>query len=184
VSLPLVPGHVVTRIALADAAEWATFAVLPQVQEHTSSEVRGVADLVPMIERSLSDDPGAPVLFALRQAATHELVATFGFHSISALNGSAEVTYVVRPEQWGRGVATAVCAAAVRWGFKERGWVRIQATVLEPNVASLRVLEKCGFAFEGRLRNFRKVRGEPRDYLLYATVPGTAPVDDRSAGGS
>ena len=54
---------------------------------------------------------------------------------------------------------------------RDGGWVRIQATVLEANLASRRVLDKCGFAFEGTLRNLRIVRGRPSDFLLYATVP-------------
>ena len=107
----------------------------------------------------------------LPSVATWWLVATFGFHTVSALNRTAEVTYTVRPEAAGRGLATLVCRAAVRWGFGARGWVRIQATVLEANLASRRVLDKCGFAFEGTLRNLRIVRGRPSDFLLYATVP-------------
>ena len=43
--------------------------------------------------------------------------------------------------------------------------------VLEPNLASQRVLLKAGFAYEGLLRNLRIVRGTPRNYLLYAVTP-------------
>ena len=169
--LPRIAGHVVAPIGLEDGADWAEFALLPEVQRYTSSAYASVDDLLPVIRRTLSDDPGAPLLFTVRQAGPGELVATFGFHTISPLNRTAEVTYTVRPEAWGRGLGTHVCNAAVEWGFRARGWVRIQATVLEPNVASRRVLERCGFAFEGTLRNLRIVRGQPSDFLLYATVP-------------
>ena len=54
--------------------------------------------------------------------------------------------------------------------MREQGFVRVQATALESNVASLRVLDKCGFAFEGLLRNFRKVRGVPMDYRVYSVI--------------
>lgn len=180
--LPAVTGCAVHRMALADAAEWAEFAVLPAVQQYTSTSVTGPADLVPMIQRSLSDDEGAPVLFTLRHVPSGELMGTFGFHTISAINRTAEITYTVRPEHWGRGLATLVCNAAVGWGFQHRGWVRIQATVLEPNLASRRVLQKCGFVQEGLLRNFRMVRGQPRDYLLFASVSGPALAGPSPAG--
>ncbi len=176
-SLPAVPGHVVRRIALDDADEWATFALLPEMQQFTSTHATSAADLRPIIERTLSDAPDAPHLFAVRDATTHELEATVGFHTISSLNRTAELTYMVRPQQWGRGLATALGKAAVAWGFGERGWVRVQATVLEPNKGSIRVLQKCGFALEGRLRNFRLVRGTPRDFLLFARVPAE-PADN------
>ena len=94
-----------------------------------------------------------------------------GFHSVSPLNRSAEITYGVDPLLWGNGLATALCVAAVQWGFSAKSWVRIQATTLESNLASRRVLDKAGFAFEGRQRNFRMVRGAPRVYLLFSVTP-------------
>jgi ribosomal-protein-alanine N-acetyltransferase len=170
-STPEIPGFAVAPMALADAAAWAEFALRPEVTHFTSSVARSVDDLVPMIERTLSAEPNAPWLFAVRDPRSGELVVTVGFHTVSALNRSAEVTYTVRPEHWGRGLATAACDGAVRWAFARQGWVRVQATTLESHVASQRVLQKCGFEFEGKLRNFRIVRGEPRDFLLYARVP-------------
>jgi len=174
--LPVVDGHVVRRLALTDADDWAAFALLPEMQRFTSANAASRADLQAMIERTVADAdapdrPDAPILFTVRNALTRELEATFGFHTVSARNRTAELTYMVRPEQWGRGLATALGEAAVRWAFDERAWVRVQATVLERNVASIRVLQKCGFAFEGRLRNFRIVQGAPRDFMLFSRVP-------------
>jgi RimJ/RimL family protein N-acetyltransferase len=158
-------------MAVADAADWAEYAVLPEFARFTSTVTRSAADLVPMIERTLSGDPNAPVLFSVREPGSGQFVASVGFHTVSSLNRTAEVTYTVRPELWGKGLATAACAAAVRWAFQHKRWVRVQATTLEEHAASQRVLRKCGFEFEGKLRNFRIVRGEPRDYLLYACIP-------------
>jgi ribosomal-protein-alanine N-acetyltransferase len=173
---PEIPGFVVTPMMVADAADWAQYALLPEVTRFTSAVATSVADFAPMIERTLSGDVNAPLLFAVRESHSGRFVASVGFHTVSALNRSAEITYSVHPERWGQGLATAACAAAVRWGFEQRGWVRVQATTLEPHAASQRVLLKCGFEYEGRLRNLRMVRGEPRDYLLYARVPDTAPA--------
>ncbi|MBT9503218.1 MAG: GNAT family N-acetyltransferase [Burkholderiaceae bacterium] len=170
-SAPEVPGYQVSRITLADADDWAAFALLPEMLRLTSSTAASVDDLRMMIERTLSDDPNAPLLFALREPVSGLLLATFGFHTVSALNKTAEVTYSVRPERWSKGLATAICRAALRWAFEVRGWVRVQATTLQAHAASQRVLAKCGFELEGRLRNFRLVRGEPSDFLLYARVP-------------
>lgn len=170
---PHLPGFVIAPLAPADAADWAAFALRPEVQRHTSASATTVEDLLPMIERAQSPAADAPRLFGVRDAGG-AMVACFGFHSISALNRTAEITYTVHPASWGRGLATALCDAGVRWGFGERGWVRVQATTLLPNQASQRVLQKCGFAFEGTLRNFRLVRGVPSDYRLYARLPGDA----------
>ena len=172
---PEIAGHLVAPMRVGDAAEWAAYATLPEAQRYTSTAVRSAADIVPMIERTLSGDPAAPVLFAVRDPSGR-FVASVGFHTVSPLNRSAEVTYTVHPAHAGRGLATLACRAAVAWGFADRGWVRVQATTLPDHAASQRVLAKCGFRLEGTLRNFRIVRGEPRDYLLFARVPGDADV--------
>ncbi len=170
-SAPQVPGYLVSRMALADADDWAAFALLPEMLRLTSGTAASAADLRAMIEGTLSDDPNAPLLFALRDPTGGKLLASFGFHTVSALNKTAELTYSVRPEYWGRGLATATAQAAVSWAFQAQGWVRVQATTLEAHTASQRVLAKCGFELEGRLRNFRLVRGEPSDFLLYSRLP-------------
>jgi [ribosomal protein S5]-alanine N-acetyltransferase len=168
---PSNPDLLMRRLQLADADAWAEYAVLPEVTRLTSSTVSSVEDLVPMIDRSLASEPSSPVLFAVRSRHTGQLVATIGFHTIMPHNRTAEITYDVRPSHWGKGIATDCCNAAVRWGFTVREWVRIQGTAQERNAASQAVLRKCGFAYEGKLRNFRIVRGQPTDYFLFATVP-------------
>jgi RimJ/RimL family protein N-acetyltransferase len=171
---PSIAGFSVAPMVVADAADWVAYAARPESNEFVSSSVRSVADAVPMIERSHSSDPNAPVLFAIRELdSTRRLVATVGFHTVSSLNRSAEITYTVDPQLWGRGIATRACAAAVQWAFTVKGWVRVQATTLERHQASQRVLAKCGFQLEGTLRNFRIVRGVPCDYLMFSVIRRT-----------
>jgi [ribosomal protein S5]-alanine N-acetyltransferase len=172
--LPSNPDLLMQRLRLSDADEWAQYAVLPEVTRLTSSTAASVEDLIPLIDRSLAGEASSPVLFAVRSRQHGRLVATVGFHTIMAHNRTAEITYDVHPRHWGHGIATDCCRAAVRWGFSVRDWVRVQGTTQEPNAASQAVLRKCGFSYEGKLRNFRIVRGQPCDYLLFAIVPSDA----------
>jgi [ribosomal protein S5]-alanine N-acetyltransferase len=168
---PAVKTFAVSRIAMSDVRDWFEFAVLPEMQRYTSTSVTSHADLAAVVRYTQSGQPNASVLFALRDAENARLLGVFGFHTISALNRTAEITYEVRPEASGQGLASDMCLAATQWAIDSMRWVRVQATVLEDNVASLRVLQKCGYLSEGRLRNFRVVRGQPRDYLLFSHVP-------------
>ena len=174
---PIVESHpvIVRPLNQSDAEAWFEFAGDPHVMQYTSSNVRTLEDLRPIIQRANAAEPGSPIQFAVCMRADARLVGVVSFHTISVLNRAAEITYALHPSFWGRGIASAICAATASWGFAEQGFVRVQATVLEPNVASIRVLQRCGFQFEGKLRNFRIVRGEPRDYLLYYLVPPAAP---------
>lgn len=168
---PAIPGFTVRPLRLADAAAWARYAVLPEVKQFTSSTASSVQDVEAVIARLSADDPAAPIRFAITPDGADELVATIGFHTISPLNLTAEVTYDVAPHCWRKGIATAACRAAVAWGFEVKRWQRIQATTLVAHEVSQRILQRCGFQREGLLRNFRIVRGKPADFWMYSIVP-------------
>lgn len=53
---------------------------------------------------------------------------------------------------WGQGVGTEAYQLLLDYAFNERGFHRIEALVLEDNVASLKMHQKCGFKKEGTLR--------------------------------
>jgi [ribosomal protein S5]-alanine N-acetyltransferase len=99
---------------------------------------------------------------------------------------SAEIGYWLGRAVWGRGIATEVVRAVTMHGFHSFGLVRLFANVFATNAASARVLEKAGYALEGRMRNAVVKDGVLMDALLYAcvteggvpanVVPPTAPV--------
>ncbi len=158
------------------AEAWFEYASNLEVMRYTSSSVRTLDDLMAIVGRISAPEPGTPIHFAVLDRSDGRLVGTAGFHTISVLNRTAEITYDVHPGRQGQGIATAVCAALTAWGFEDQGFTRIQATVQLPNEVSARVLARCGYELEGRVRNFRLVRGEPCDYLMWSRLPGTAPA--------
>jgi len=62
-----------------------------------------------------------------------------------------EVGWELDPSVWGRGLATEGGRAAVRYGFQVVGLERIVSATVPANVASRRVMEKCGLTFQGEL---------------------------------
>jgi RimJ/RimL family protein N-acetyltransferase len=133
---PEIPGFVVRPICMDDAGAWAEYAVLPEVKEFTSFSASTVDDICPIIQRVLADEPASPVHFAIVPLGGTRMIASVGFHTISPLNGTAEIPYDVAPSHWNRGIATAACKAASLWGFEVKRWNRIQATTLLPHVRS------------------------------------------------
>ena len=176
--LPQIPGFTIRPIRLEDAEDWASYVCLPEVKEHTSSTAATADDVRAVIQRTLAGEQGSPIHFVLLPEGRQTIVGTVGFHTISTLNGTAEITYDVAPAHWGEGIATAACRAATLWAFDVKGWHRVQATTVVPHVRSQRVLESCGFQREGLVRNYRIVRGAPTDYWLYAAIPGDVPRTD------
>ena len=78
--------------------------------------------------------------------------------------------YWLAEAHWGRGIATAAARATVEHVFARFDVVRLEASVFEWNPASMRVLEKCGFAREGVLRCGAFKDGRVIDTVLYARI--------------
>lgn len=62
--------------------------------------------------------------------------------------GETDVGYRLLPNFWGRGLATEAVQAIAEHCFRRIRLPRLIGLVLPDNIASIRVLEKCGFLFE------------------------------------
>lgn len=173
-SSPAIEGSqlLLRPVEFTDAEEWFAYLSMPDAVLHTSWAVSSVDDLAQAIAQYNSSSPSSNIRFAIESRQSGALLGTIGFHTISPIHRTAEIAYDIHPAHWGRGIATSCCRAVTDWGFSQQGYVRVQATALESNSTSIRVLEKCVFLLEGKLRNFRIVRGEPRNFWLYSKVSG------------
>ena len=70
-----------------------------------------------------------------------------GLKFISELN-EVEVGYRFLQDYWGLGIATEAATPVVHYGFEQLELNRIIGLVMPENIASIRVLEKLGFAYE------------------------------------
>ena len=70
--------------------------------------------------------------------------------------GEPEVTYWIAREYWGKCIATQTLSEFLR-DVKARP---LYARAAKDNIASLRVLEKCGFTISGYDRGFANARGQ------------------------
>lgn len=96
------------------------------------------------------------------------LLGCAGFLDLVPGIHKAEIGYWIAKPFWGQGVATSVVKGLVGIGFGEYGLKRICGITFEGNRASERVLEKCGFAFEGLMKHFIEKNGTLINARLYA----------------
>jgi RimJ/RimL family protein N-acetyltransferase len=82
----------------------------------------------------------------------------------------AEIGYFVGEPFWNKGIATRAVRLMVARGFESLGLVRIHTGVFSYNTASMRVLEKCGFALEGIARLAVEKNGALWDEYRYAIL--------------
>ena len=65
-----------------------------------------------------------------------------------------EVGYLLKPAAWGRGYATEICRRLLRFAFEETDLGEVVATFDPENIASRRVLLKCGMIDHGTRRAY------------------------------
>jgi RimJ/RimL family protein N-acetyltransferase len=78
------------------------------------------------------------------------------------LEGHREVTYWIGREDWGRGIATR----ALQEFLQVEATRPLYAGAASDNVASIRVLTKCGFRIVGEGRAFPHGRNEETDEVM------------------
>ena len=81
----------------------------------------------------------------------------------------AKVAYRLSPKFWGQGIATEALSGIVRICFEEMELQRLWTEVHSENLASVRVLEKCGFIREGCIRQGKMV-SVYCDYYIYGLL--------------
>lgn len=116
-------------------------------------------------------ETGMHLDFSIKDKAG-QLLGGIGFmkQELSYLRHSVEIGYWVGEPYWGSGIATKALKAMVGWIFSNLPIKRITAHVYEENTASMRVLEKAGFAYEGLLKKYYIKDDKHLNARLYALV--------------
>jgi len=107
-----------------------------------------------------------------------EIVGGIGIHGEkdNCMSRTIEMGYWLSPKYWGKGMATEAVELMTLYTFNEftkiRGHAieRIEGFVFLENIASQRVLEKCGFHCEALLRKKFFKHGTIHDGKLYSKI--------------
>ena len=119
---------------------------------------------------------GRQVLLLASSPRNHLMVVNCGdvpcglvaLSQINQHDASADIWYLIGDAAYeGKGVATRAVQLALRVAFGERGLHSLSASVMGPNIASRRVLERSGFRLAGVLREGVRLGDEFVDRLLY-----------------
>ena len=103
-------------------------------------------DTYPYGDARLISEPG----IALRKP--DRAIVTYGGVGYFVRQGAtADLFFIVRPEQRGQGIATELARAAIATAFQQEKIATVHATVMPQNSASQQVLTKVGMRFEGYL---------------------------------
>jgi ribosomal-protein-alanine N-acetyltransferase len=159
---------VLRPLAASDAEDVYEYASNPDVTRFVRFETHASKDATrAYLEKTTREKP---YVWGITLREGGKLIGSCGFVEISSEHRRAELGYVVNPKFRGQGFVPEAVRAVVRFGFEHLNFNRIQAITDPANKASIRVLEKCGFKFEGALRNYEFIKGRFMDSNMFSIL--------------
>jgi ribosomal-protein-alanine N-acetyltransferase len=108
--------------------------------------------------------------FAIARKSDNKMIGSVGVSGVNRSHNRIEASYDLAKEYWGQGIMTKALKAVLKYAFEELKFNRIEAFAMPDNIGSQKVLEKCGFAFEGILRQHRFHNGKYVDIGIYSVL--------------
>ena len=110
------------------------------------------------------------IYFAIAKKSDNQMIGSVGISSVNRNHNRIEASYDLAQEYWGKGIMTKALKAVLKYGFEELKFNRIEAFAMAGNIGSNKVLAKCGFSFEGNLRQHRFHNGRYVDIGIYSAL--------------
>lgn len=101
---------------------------------------------------------------------TNECIGQAAFFLVNSESNFGEIEYCIGSDFQRRGLATEATQAIIKFGFENINLHKIQICHREDNPASKKVIEKCGFKYDGTLRDFFYIDGKYLDRLYYSIL--------------
>ena len=119
--------------------------------------------------RAAADDRALPLFLIAKEGGTFLGAATLD----NIRRGPAQTAnlgYWIGPDYARQGYMSEAVQAIVAFAFTEMQLSRIEAACLDENAASRRLLETCGFKYEGVAQAYLQIGGRWRTHVLYANL--------------
>jgi len=110
------------------------------------------------------------IYWTLARKADDVMIGAIGMH-INNQHHRAEICYDLDPKYWCQGITTRAMQKVIDHCFLPNvGMQRIEAITVPENIASVAVLKKLDFEFEGKLRRYRYFDGKSHDIVMYSII--------------
>ena len=108
--------------------------------------------------------------WAIVEKTTSECIGQIAYFLVDSKNHFAEIEYCIGSEFQCKGFATEATKAVIAYGFGKINLHKVQICTKTINAPSKRVIEKCGFTYEGTLRDYFYMNGEYVGRLYFSIL--------------
>lgn len=108
--------------------------------------------------------------WAIELKNENKVIGSIGATNLDENVAKIEVGYCIGEKWWNKGIATEALREIIRFLFEEVGINRIEAYYNVKNLASGKVMQKCGMKLEGVLRQAYKYKDGISDECIYSIL--------------
>jgi ribosomal-protein-alanine N-acetyltransferase len=134
---------------------------LAQTPEDALKFIRVVNDLL---------TAGDGITWGMFLKGSPQLVGTIGLWRIVKEHYRAEIGYLLHPDQQRKGLTYEAMVAVLDYGFSVLRLHSVEANINPANIASARLLEKCGFVQEAHFKENYYYNGVFKDSFIYSLL--------------
>lgn len=130
----------------------------------SESEAKKIIDL---FQSRFNEKVG--IRWGISPIGVNNIIGTIGFNNFSKQH-RANIGYDLQSESWNKGYLNEVLKSVVEFGFNHLEINRIEAEVMQGNIASEKVLSKNGFKNEGVLRQWMYWNDKHYDMSMFSLL--------------
>lgn len=108
--------------------------------------------------------------WAIISKETNKCIGQIAFFMIDSKNHFGEIEYCIGKKFQNKGFATESTNSLIKFGFETINLNKVQISHMSHNIPSKKVIEKCGFTYEGKLRDYFYMNGKYIDRLFYSIL--------------
>lgn len=159
---------------------WDEEDVDPLFELRSDPETMRYIGVEPMTERKEAEkyiqkykdrfDQREAVTWCIADKKTDKMLGYVTIFQIDHGHHFAKVGYALLRKHVSKGIMSEVLPAVIRYAFDEMNLHRLEANIDSRNIASEKLLIKCGFTKEAHFKENYHFRGEYLDSFIYALV--------------
>ena len=107
------------------------------------------------------------IYWTIARKSDNKMIGAIGLY-INNHHHRAEICYDLHKDYWHKGIMYRAMVKVIEYMFRYGGIHRFEAVTVKENTASINILNRLGFVFEGSLRNYRYFNNKPHDVEMFA----------------
>ena len=123
---------------------------------------------IAMIEEKITTNVG--INWGITLKDNPKLLGIIGYYKMQPENYRAEIGYMLSPDFHGKGIIPEAVNKLIRYGFDDLKLHSIEAVIDPENLASEKVLQKCGFVKEAHFIESVFYEGRFLDKVVYSLL--------------